>query len=189
VTKQQLKSVARQTQCPPSLTALKQALKLALNLDLVEIQKSGIISEQIKGVAICAPKKTKTKYPVFSALQQVDRTSVIPSHLRKLVGRLYVQMFSIENVQPGNLDPSIYYVDAYYSRDILIKYFSLFVFERQNIRNLKKSLRWLTRQKILMPPKPSPAVRRKEARSLAVAMIAGPCVGDSIIKPLAILYR
>lgn len=140
MTKQQLKSVVRLTQCPAHPKSLKQAVTLSNGLGLIQFKNADTIIDVLSRIEKASheksPRSVGMNYPVFFGLQQIERTSRIPSQMKYLLGSLYAQLFILDKLQPDRVDSHIYYIDAYSCRDVLIDYISLIQFGSPDLQGM-----------------------------------------------------
>ena len=143
--KSTIKRVVRLTQAPPHWGCIKQGVEITKDLKLDQVGGLDCLLQTFNARSFGAsekPKKLATEYPVYFALRKI-RSSSLATSLKKLVGTLYMDMFSLDHLDQQKLDPSIYYIDAYSVRDVLLQFLPVFSVKnesQQNLENFRKAL-------------------------------------------------
>lgn len=82
-------------------------------------------------------KYSYTEYPVFTALQKFTKKDWPNTRIRYLAVNIYVLMFKRECLDQTKLDPYIFWLDVYYSRDVFLKHLDEFTFSDQGLTSLE----------------------------------------------------
>jgi hypothetical protein len=109
---------------PPA--TLKHLLKIIELEGLEETETLTSITNNEEGNKV----KLGTDYPVFYAIMKLNKHQWLNNKVKQRAIAIYKSTFSLDSRQDDDIDPSIFYADAYSIRDILLR------IEKDNFLNL-----------------------------------------------------
>jgi len=78
-------------------------------------------------------------FPVFTAIKKFRDPELWPSEkIRDLCLNLYLTSFNFDSISRSDIDPYIFYIDAYYCRDALLNFADVLVYSDDDLTSIKK---------------------------------------------------
>jgi len=114
---------------PPTFEAVKAAANILYRVKMIKEINS---NQQGTSRTSNAKKYSIQEYPIFGALEKLDRMQWPSLEIKCLSVNLYISFFELKKLMENDLDSSLFYDDAYFCRDVFLNYLNDFIFSTDN---------------------------------------------------------